>query len=154
MKNGVFLKDIHRPYPVLVYYSGVRELEALRVTPESFDIRRTALYFEVGERLKHSAKTPPLKMPLNKPFMNLLKEQIEATAPGAKVFPFSDRTAYNIMRRAGFHYPHLLRLTRITDLFQQHFTIAQVKSWTGLSLRALNFYVGTVDIEHMGDKLR
>lgn len=154
MTHGSFLKEYHKPYPVLLYYSAVRETEALRVTPEDFaESTRTALYFDVGDRLKGSERTDPLKLPLSKPFMSLLKDQIDATAPRERVFPFKTRTAYNIMDRSGLHYPHLLRLTRITDLFQQHFTIAEVKSWTGLSLRALNFYVGKVDIERMGDRL-
>lgn len=153
MTSGEFLKPNYRPYPVLVYYSGVREKEALRVKPENFIQSETALYFEVGQRLKHGNKTPPLKLPLDKPFMNLLKEQIDVTIKETRVFPFCPKTAYNIMYRAGFHYPHLCRLSRITNLFEQGWTITQVKNWTGLSLAALNFYVGRVDTEHMGDKL-
>jgi integrase len=153
MEHGKFVRASHKPYAVLIYYSGVREMEAKRVTPENFTVTRTAIFFDVGKRLKHSETTPPLKLPLKAPYMNLLKERILATAKDERLFTFSAKTAYNIMYRAGFHYPHLCRLSRITNLFEQGWTVTQVRSWTGLSLSALNYYLGTVDTARMGDKL-
>jgi hypothetical protein len=35
----------------------------------------------------------------------------------------------------------------------EDYTIAQVRSWTGLSLAALEYYVGVVDTQKMGDSL-
>jgi len=52
-----------------------------------------------------------------------------------------------------FYYPHHLRLSRITNFFSRGFPIAQVRSWSGLTLSSLEFYVGTVDIEKMGREL-
>jgi hypothetical protein len=77
---------------------------------------------------------------------------IEQTKPNCRVFLFSDKTAYNIVHRV-FHYPHFFRLSRITNFFLEGWTIAQVHSWTGLSLKALDFYLGLVDIEKMGESL-
>jgi hypothetical protein len=116
-------------------------------------MERKVMFFEVGQRLKKSAKTNPLKLPYRLPFMSLLKEQIEQTAPTKQVFDFSSKTAYNIMFRAGFHYPHLCRLSRITNLFEQGMSVNQVKDWTGLSVSALNFYCGKVTVDRIGDKL-
>jgi hypothetical protein len=101
---------------------------------------------------KKTVTLPPLKLPYSAPYALLLKEAIENTEPGKHVFPYSARTGYNIVRRA-FKYPHLFRLSRITNFFLQGWTITQVKSWTGLSLAALEFYVGIVDTIKMGDSL-
>jgi len=69
-----------------------------------------------------------------------------------RVFPYCDKTGYNIGRRA-FKYPQLFRLSRITNFFLEGWTIAQVRSWTGLSLASLEYYVGIVDTQKMGDSL-
>jgi hypothetical protein len=84
--------------------------------------------------------------------VNLLKETIEVIKPGGRVFPYCRKSAYNIVRRA-FKYPHLFRLSRITNFFLEGWTIAQIKSWTGLMLSALEYYVGLVDIARMGESL-
>jgi len=52
-----------------------------------------------------------------------------------------------------FKYPHYFRLSRITNFFLEGWNIAQVRTWTGLSLKALNYYVGLVDITKMGETL-
>jgi len=152
MENGKFVEPLHRAYCVLLYYSAVRSTEARRVMREQFQLTRSAIMFEVGQRLKHSAKTPALKIPYRAPYVSELKQAIENTRTGERVFPFCDKTGYNIVRRA-FKYPHLFRLSRITNFFLEGWTIAQVRSWTGLSLAALNFYVGLVDIAKMGESL-
>jgi hypothetical protein len=108
--------------------------------------------FDVGQRLKHSKETPKLKIPLSAPYVPELKKTIEDTTKGKRVFPYCPKTGYNIVRRA-FHYPHYFRLSRITNFFLDGWTIAQVKSWTGLSLTALEYYVGVVDTQKMGDSL-
>jgi hypothetical protein len=84
--------------------------------------------------------------------METLINAIEGTKPGQKVFPYSPKTAYNIVHRA-FKYPHLFRLSRITNFFLEGWTIAQVHSWTGLTLNALEHYIGIVDIQLMGESL-
>lgn len=152
MEHGKFLQPSHRVYCILLYYTAVRKCEALRVTREQFQFTPTAIMFDVGQRLKHSKTTPSLKLPLAADFMSELKTEIEKTGQGKTVFAFSPRTAYNVVRRA-FKYPHLFRLSRITNFFLDGWTVAQVQSWTGLTLTALNYYVGLVDISRMGDSL-
>jgi integrase len=152
MTEGNFKRKNYRPFPVLLYYSAVRREEARRVTPENFTIE-VALRFSVGKRLKHGIVTPPLYMPLDLPFMSELTDLIENTDKKDPLFPFSKKTSYNIMDFAGFHYSHYCRLSRITNFFLDGWTIAQVHSWTGLSLTALNYYLGLVDIEKMGKSL-
>jgi len=152
MEHGKFCKDSHRAFPVCLYYYGVRKTEARRAIREQFSIQHGLLFFDVGQRLKHSKKTDPLPIPVDAPFVNVLIEAVENTPKGKKVFPFSDKTAYNIIRRV-WKYPHHLRLTRITGFFENGVPITQVKSWTGLTLNALDYYAGKVAIRNMGKSL-
>ena len=152
MESGHFVEDRHRSFCILLFYSGIRKGEALRAIRDQFQITGTAIMFNVGERLKHGKQTPALKFPLNAPYVSELRDIIEATPKGVRVFPYCDKTGYNIVRRA-FKYPHLFRLSRITNFFLEGWTIAQVRSWTGLSLAALEYYVGIVDTQKMGDSL-
>jgi len=153
MNSGKFCKAKHRAFAVLLVYYGVRKSEARRATKEQFSIQGNLLFFDVGQRLKHSKKTDPLPIPTDAPFVNELINLIEETPEGKPLFDFSDKTAYNIMQRAGFFYPHYARLTRITKFFQDGRPITEVKSWTGLTLQALNYYAGKVAILDMGKSL-
>lgn len=153
MKHGLYLHPKHQAFNVLLYYAAVRKMEALRATREQFQISKNNINFSVGQRLKHGIETPALPLPLNAPYMEVLKEAIENTEQGKRVFPYCAKTGYNIVRRA-FKYPHLFRLSRITNFFLDGWTIAQVRSWTGLTLKALDYYIGIVDIQKMGKTLR
>jgi hypothetical protein len=177
MEHGLFLKPTHRAYNILLYYSLLRKQEALRLVKENFQKAKNKLYVTVEfpveqtrriktvtgwdrektgrivkERLKHSDTTPPLPLQLKAPYMNILLDVVEQTKPTEKVFPFSPKTAYNVVHRV-YKYPHYFRLSGITNLFEKGFTIAQVHSWTGLTLGALNSYIGLVDVEKMGKSL-
>src|SRR4030067_2024986 len=152
MESGHFIEDRHRSFCILLFYSGCRRGEALKAKKDQFQITDSAIMFDVGERFKHSKKTPILKLPLKDRYIPELKTAIQSTADGERVFRYCDKTGYNIVRRA-FKYPHLFRLSRITNFFLEGWTIAQVKSWTGLSLAALEYYVGVVDTQKMGDSL-
>ena len=84
-------------------------------------------------------------------------QEIEQTKNGKRVFPFCEKTAYNICDRIGY-YPHFFRLSRITNLFDsidprtnRPFTIAKVHSFTGLNPYSLRFYIGLVDIESVAE---
>ena len=153
MRTGEFKKPQHKGYATGLYYTAVRKEELRRAMKEQFQITNTDLIFSVQKRLKHGIETPPLKIPKEAAFIDTLIDAVEKTKPNERVFDYSQKTCYNIMQRAGFHYPHFCRLSRITNFFLEGWTIAQVHSWTGLSLRALNFYLGLVDIDQMGRSL-
>jgi len=152
MTNGTFKQDRHRAYCILLYYSAVRKMEGLRATREQFTVTQTSLIFQVGKRLKHGIETPALVLPRKADYVEELVKAVEETKPGQRVFPYSHGTGYNIVRRA-FKYPHLFRLSRITNFFLEGWTIAQVHSWTGLTLKALDYYIGLVDVAKMGESL-
>jgi len=90
---------------------------------------------------------------MDAPFVESIVDSVRATKEDKRVWPYCRKTGYNIVHRV-FHYPHYHRLTRITQFFLEGFTIPQVQSWTGLSLGALNYYIGLVDVSKMGASLR
>ncbi|HUJ84763.1 MAG TPA: hypothetical protein VLV84_04070 [Candidatus Acidoferrales bacterium] len=156
MESGYFVQEGHKAFVALLYYTAVRKSEALRATREQFQITKKDLVFSVGKRLKHGIETPPLKIPLAAPYVDLIVQAINDTKQGEVdfryVFPYSKKTGYNIVARC-FSYPHFFRLSRITNFFLEGWTIAQVHSWTGLTLKALDYYIGLVDIDKMGKSL-
>lgn len=153
MTTGLFFKQEHKGYASGLYYTAVRREELRKALKEQFQVTKTDIIFSVGKRLKHGIETPPLKIPKEALFVDELLTAIDNAKPKMQVFGFSGKTCYNIMQRAGFYYPHFCRLSRITNFFLEGWTIPQVHSWTGLSLRALNFYLGLVDIDRMGRSL-
>lgn len=184
MREGHFVQKDHKAFPPALYYSAVRKWEALRAVKEQFTLKDNVLFFEVGPRLKKVRRsvrgkvltedqyqrvlkkrhdritTPPLPLPIDAPYMDLLVKRIEDTEAGCRVFPWSAKTAYNIVDRA-FAYPHLFRLSRITWFFSPRpevgrprgFSIPEVRTYTGLSLAALDYYIGRADVADMGRAL-
>lgn len=152
METGHFCKQIHQPFVSLIYYTAIRKSEALRVMKRDFRITGDEIIFEVGQRLKHSLRTPPLNIPLDAVYVDCIAEAVENAKKTKRIFGFSEKTAYNILDRLGY-YPHFFRLSRITNFFLEGWTIVEVRSWTGLSLKALNYYVGLVSVKRMGESL-
>lgn len=152
MTNGYFVERYHRVYIILLYYTACRNGEINKAIRSQFRILPDKIVFDVGDRLKHSKKTPALPIPLNAPYVIELEDYIIKLQRDQRLFSFTKRTGYNIVSRV-FKYPHWFRLSRITWFFQQGFSIAEVRSWTGLTLRALDYYVGLTKIETMGNAL-
>lgn len=162
MENGYFVEEPRHPGLVaLLHYSAVRITEGLNAKRRQFRLTPDTLFYDVGERLKHSHKTEPLPLPLNAPYVSSIVESLKDVKPEDRVWPYCRKTGYNIVHRV-FRYPHYHRLSRITWFFMPHpeidrtkgFSIAEVRSWTGLSLAALNYYVGLVSLGKMGESLR
>jgi hypothetical protein len=152
MAQGKFVEKLHRAFCIGLYYSAVRKTELSRAIKEQFTISEKGIVFSVGKRLKHGIETPALLIPFDAPFVDELRSAIENTEQNKRVFPFGKSTAYNVVARA-FKYPHFFRLSRITNFFLEGWTIAQVHSWTGLTLGALDYYLGLVDVTRMGESL-
>lgn len=152
METGHFVQEKHKGFVTLLYYSAIRKGEALRSKKEQYNLQDGYIIFDVGKRLKHGINTPPLNIPLKAPYAETIWKAVEETEQGGDVFPYSSKTGYNIVHRS-FKYPHLFRLSRITNFFLEGWTIAQVHSWTGLSITALDYYVGIVNVKKMGESL-
>jgi hypothetical protein len=179
MQQGTFILENHKGYCAFLYYSALRKTEALKLRKQNFEVGKknimiTAEFPNIIKqkvkhpdgsttreptgkifmgRLKHGKKTPALIIPRSAPFADEILASIKnAAEPESLVWPYSAKTGYNIVHRA-FKYPHLFRLSRITNFFLGGWTIAQVKNWTGLTLTALEFYVGQADVQKMGESL-
>ena len=154
MKQGHFVKKPqHVGLVAFLHYSAVRISEGLNMKREQFRITPTILFSDIGIRLKGSKSTPPLEIPVVAPFVESIIDSIRATKKEKQVWPYHRSTGWRVVNRV-FAYPHYHRLTRITQFFLDGYTIPQVRSWTGLSLRALNYYIGLVSISKMGASLR
>lgn len=153
MKEGKFCQERQKGIPVLQYYTAIRISEALRCIPEQFQIQQTQLYFDVGKRLKHGTHTPALVIPRDADYVEELIKIIRSTKSGQRIFPYCRKTGYNVIVRAFGFYPHFFRLNRITNFFLEGWSIAEVRTWTGLTLTALDYYVGLVNIQKMGMSL-
>jgi len=152
MQSGHFVRRNHKAFVALLYYSAVRKAEALRSLKEQYILSDQEVSFSVGKRLKHGIETPSLNIPLDAPYINELVREVQQTKKEKRVFRFCPMTAWNILDRIGY-YPHFFRLSRITNFFLEGWTIPQVRSWTGLTLTSLNYYVGLVDVKRMGESL-
>lgn len=135
-----------------LYYTGVRISEALNLTKESFRLINDNIFVDIN-RLKRSSKTNPLRIPRNKPFAEYIHESVEGTRKNRRVWPYCRKTGYNISTRF-LRYPHYFRLNRITNFFLDGFSVVEVQNWTGLTLQALNYYIGLIDINRMGEALK
>jgi hypothetical protein len=168
-----FANVAYAAYCVFLYYTGVRRREALRVSAIQFSRDGDALYCDVGKRLKHGPVLAPLKLPADAWHMDKLLQAVEQAKSAGKyvfvwwkgnretvekpVFPFCPRTAYTVACRV-FAYCHHARLSRITSFFSPHpelgrpqgYSIAEVQNWTGLTLKALNYYIGLAQTGEMG----
>lgn len=130
----------------ILFFSGCRVSEALALEPKDIRCEGTTIYVEF-HRKKGSRDTDPI--PLPKTFaLGWLCDQEE------KIFSFSYKTAYRIVKRIWpDRYPHYFRHNRFTDLAEK-FPLATIMSFSGLSPRAIQFYIAKVDIKKVGKALR
>jgi integrase len=141
-----------RAYLILLYYTGARCSELL--TLEGKDLTVSDKFYVRITRSKGSRQTRyPLEIRTTIPqgnYLVLLKQQ---TQDDERFFTFSRTTAYRLCYKAFNVYPHFFRMNRITQLFNQGFSIAQVQNFTGLSLNAIDHYIGSADISQIGDRI-
>ena len=152
MKAKDFVLEEHKALIVFLYLTGVRISEALVIKRKQFKRTANKLYIDIGVRLKGSKITPALPVSLKAPYVQNIILTYENLDPEALVFPYCRKTGYNIAKRF-IGYPHYFRMNRITRFFMDGFTIPEVKSWTGLTIVALNYYIGKANTEKMGDSL-
>jgi integrase len=131
-----------------LYYTGCRVSEALALQHENFRLTEKLLYVDKIKRLKHSKNTEALAIDRKAPGVS----SIEGRACMNPVFPYTRQTIRNILKPFGL-YPHYFRMNRISQLFMQDKNIVQVQSWTGLTINALNAYIGKVSNEKIGREI-
>jgi len=139
----------------LLYWTGVRISEALALTHNDLKLHNEVLYITFKVRLKGSKTTEAIQIPIDKPHVNdiLYAWWFNRHIPNERLWTMHRVTAWRLVKKH-FPYPHYFRLNRVTNLFRQGWTIAEVRSFTGLSLQSLDFYIGLVSIENVGKSLR
>ena len=145
-----FVKPRHKAFCATLFYFAVRSGEALKAKAYQFKIGKNELFFDVGIRLKRSKRTQTLNIRKTLPYVDTIIKAVNDTYPDRRVFPYSRKTGYNITDRVFKTYPHFFRLSRITTMFENGWTIPEVKRWTGLNLLTLDYYIGLASIREKG----
>ena len=139
----------------MLYYTGARLGEVLRARREQFVVDKGILYFDVLERMKHGFETAPLPIPLDLPYVDTVPKRLRRVKAGDRLWPWHRVTGYNWCWRVFHTYPHHLRSSRITNLFEDGHTITRVRSWTGhRDIKNLNSYLGLVEIKKIMETLK
>lgn len=149
------IEPYYKAIIAFLYYTGVRVSEALALHSSDFTIT-DLLYIDNIQRLKHSKNTEALTIDMNAYGIDYILSQIQDAESQQRmkrsdgtVFPFTRQTIRNILEPFGL-YPHYFRMNRISQLFMQGKSIVEVQSWTGLTINALNAYIGKVSNERIG----
>jgi integrase len=160
MKKENFKKESHRPFFTLLFWTGARLSEILFLDYTDIDLSGTEGTTVLNiRRLKGSTQTPPIVLDqelwgMPETWLYLSNCIIEHEKP----FQFGRTTAYTIVKRAfpdmPNMYPHAFRMSRITNLLLEGTSIPEIKSFTGLTTPAIEHYVGRVDIDKIGEKLK
>lgn len=136
------LPDIRdRAFLTVLFFSGCRVSEALALTPDDITCTKETIYLQVY-RLKGSKQTDPIELPKADALHYLCGLEEDP-------FPFGRRTAHRLVRSCFPDlYPHYFRMNRITKILDKHGVVA-VQNTFGLSLNAIQDYIGKIDIKRV-----
>ena len=129
----------------ILFFAGCRVSEALALTSDDISCTGDTIFIQFF-RLKGSKQTDPQELPRADSLLWICEQE-------GKLFPFSRKTAYNIVKRVfPSLYPHYFRMNRITktDIL---FGDATVYHIFGISASSIDHYRGKVDIKRVGKAL-
>lgn len=146
MENGKFVDPLlHRSFLAFLYWTGCRKAEVLERVREDFRAKDNVLIVNIPAK-KGGEREGELELDMDLPYLALVIERVKKTSPGRRVWPFTTRTAINIVKRAmgEKYYPHFLRLNRATRFLEDpDTTIPDMKAWFGWKrIETINKYVG------------
>ena len=159
IETGHFCKESHRAFLILLYYTGMRKSEALRLMRMDFTLDKYGERIHVKHYpLKHGIQHTGFYLPYGLPFVNILREWLVKLKPAHKVFPFSTVTAWHIVKRVlPKHYPHYFRLNRCVKLLnKRELALDDVRTWFGwTSVKTIDNYLGysTRTVEKVSEQL-
>lgn len=146
--NKTQLSTRKKAYAILLYWLGCRRSEPLVIKKEDIEEREGSLFISIHyrkndsnelipfSRAKRGQAGGPCEIPLQLFGVDLVKQVWEKTKRGRKIFPFSDKTGYRIIKQLyPQKTPHWLRYNRITKLRKMlgdKLTIDEIKSFTGI----------------------
>lgn len=138
------MSPLYKAYAVLLYWLGCRRSEPLYLRREDIEESEGTLYIDITvnretphSRLKNGLAAGPIDLPLSLFGMEFVRAVWKATPEGAKIFRFSDKTGYRIIKRLFPNKsPHWLRHNRLTKLRKERdrgkLSIDDIKSFTGI----------------------
>ena len=146
MEHGTFVKSLlHKSFFTFLYWIGCRKAEALERVKEDFRIKNGVLIIKIPAK-KGGQREGELELDVDLPYLNLVLTRIKRTRKGKRVWPFTERTAINIVKRTmgEKYYPHFLRLNRATRFLEDpDTTIPEMKAWFGWKrIETISKYVG------------
>lgn len=137
-----------KAYAILLYWMGCRRSEPLVIKKEDIEEREGSLFISIHyrknennepilfSRAKRGQAGGPTEIPLQLFGVDLVKTVWQKTKQGRKLFPFSDKTGYRVIKQLyPKKTPHWLRYNRITKLRKMlgdKLTIDDIKSFTGI----------------------
>lgn len=125
----------------VLFFYGCRISEALALTPLDIAKEGETLYIAF-KRLKGSHQTDPVERPATAELDGIFSTRGYSTDHG-RLFPFSRMTGYRIVKRAfPKYYPHFFRMNSISTTLEMGGSILDIKSDYGLSLGAIDHYIG------------
>lgn len=140
------LPIIEQAFLSVLFFCGCRVSEAIVLTSDDLDCRPDTIFVQFF-RLKGSKQTDPQEIPRVDALEWLCEQE-------GNLFPFSRDTARRKVKKAFPNlYPHYFRMNRITNILDR-FGVAVVRNIFGLSLNAIEDYVGKVDIKRVGKALQ
>jgi integrase len=140
------MDQVERAFLSILFFTGCRISEALALTSDNITISKDVVYIDF-HRLKGSKQTDPQQIPVFSDLGYVLSGK-------GQLFDFSRTTGYKIIKQAFPElYPHYFRMNRITKTLER-FGVAVVQNIFGLSLNAIEHYIGKVDIKKVGKALK
>jgi len=142
--NRSMMNPVYKAYAILLYWLGCRRSEPLFITTEHIEETEDALYIDITvnpdiphSRLKSGLTAGAVELPLSLYGVELVRAVWKATPKGARLFRFSDKTGYRIIKRLlPGKSPHWLRHNRLTKLRRKRdrgkVSTDDIKSFTGI----------------------
>lgn len=139
-----FVKPLRdRAWLSLLYWTGVRKIEALNTRKEDYKVQDEILIINAppvkgGFRLE-------LEINVNLPYVDLIIQLVNRTKKGKRVFKMNPWTGWKIIKRVfPKKYPHFFRLNRATRFLDDPDTsTTEMLSWFGWrSIRTIDRYIG------------
>ena len=134
---GKTMMSLHyKAYVILLYWLGCRRSEPLEVRYENVEETENSLFITIPA-FKGGERGGPIELPLSLYGMQFLREAWKQTPKGARLFRFSSKTGYRIIKRLfPKKSPHWLRHNRLTKLRKKRdrgeISTDDIKSFTGI----------------------
>lgn len=134
----------YRAYVWLLYWIGLRRSEPMFIVKEHVEEKEGSLFITITvdpeipySRLKHGIAGGKIELPLKLEGVQEIKELWQKTRKGRRLFNFTDKTGYNVIKQLFPHKsPHWFRHNRITQIRKKidgkKITLDDVKAFTGL----------------------